>query len=186
MKRDLWKTILEFIFSTDNRILVFSLMFGTILILIVAGVSVFGLYRLKDVVEESRAQEVVSDSDSPGSVDDQFISFIQTREYGSAYRLLSSAYRQSVSLDSFTKSVRDNPYLKTSERIGCFRVVTYKKTVHLRKCIMEAGVGKVYAELHYVLESGEWKIAGIVLGGMPAFPAYGGGNLHKGKKLSGY
>jgi len=108
----------------------------------------------------------------PGKVDDALIAHIQAGRYGEAYQLMTSAYRDSVPLEDFERAARGNRYLQTSKMIGCFRVVTYEKSVHLRECILRSEAGNAYATLHYALENGKWRMTGIMIGGTPAFPGF--------------
>lgn len=106
----------------------------------------------------------------PGQVDDALIAHIQAGRYEDAYLLTTRAYRASVPLEDFTRAVRQNRYLQTSKLIGCFRVVTWEGSVHLRECILHSAAGQAHATLHYALDEGEWRMTGIVIGGTPAFP----------------
>ena len=107
----------------------------------------------------------------PGQVDDALIAAIQSRRYEEAYRLMTTAYRNTVSLSTFRAAVKKNAYLNGSTGIGCSKLSTTGDT-HYRECILHSDLGDTHAQLYYAIDDGEWRMTGMLLGGTPAFPGF--------------
>ncbi len=107
---------------------------------------------------------------SPGEVDDQLIAHVQAGQYDLAYGLMTQAYRDSVPLQRFSASVSRNQYLRTSQSIGCDSVVTHGGDVHVRECTLQSTAGNARATLYYARDRGQWRMTGMLIGGVPAFP----------------
>ncbi len=146
-----------------------------LLVLALFGGSFYFIYWISSGAPSTAPRPTAGGGDAtpamdPGQVDDALIAHIQAGRYAEAYGLMTRAYRASVPLEDFARAARQNRYLQTSELIGCFRVVTWEDSVHLRECILHSAAGKAHATLHYALDDGEWRMTGIVIGGTPAFP----------------
>lgn len=116
-----------------------------------------------------QVHELTANSD-PGQVDDTLIAHIQDERWEQAYRLMSKAYRDGVSLRRFQESVSANPYLKTTTLIGCNHIETFEGGVQRRDCILRSEAGNAYAQLFYSRDPEGWRMTGMLIGGTPAFP----------------
>lgn len=150
-----------------------ALLFGVLTVAILGMVFYFAIYPALQAFESgdpSQSTETTAAGD-PGAVDEQLIDHIQAERYRDAYELMASGYRDTVPFEDFRRVAGQNAYLMTRRSIGCHRVVTLARQVHLRECIIDADAGRASATLHYTLEEERWRITGITIGGLPALPA---------------
>ena len=112
-------------------------------------------------------------------VDDAFIAHVQAGRHADAHALLARAYREAVPVDLFSAAIEKNAYLKTTQLIGCYHEITNDHVLHRRDCILRSDAGVQYFTLLFTLEDGEWRIAGVTIGGIQALPDYGDAALWK-------
>ena len=87
-----------------------------------------------------------------------------------AYARMSAAYRQRVTLDRFSATVKAHPYLGAARSVTMRKVRTTRAQTGQAIGFLQTNEGSVDVTFHYTQEAEGWRITGITLAGTAALP----------------
>lgn len=97
-----------------------------------------------------------------------------------AYSIMAAKYRATVSRDEFERTLRTHPYFAEPKSVDVYRSGSRGNAGYVN-ATLEASSGSYEADYSMVFESGEWKIAGLRVGGSEVLPRFVGPTAPPGR-----
>ena len=149
-----------------------------------------GVYLDKTVLEQGELlaqHRLLAPSVSPRPTDDRpdrairatqdFFAALAEGRHAAAYELLAAPYRSQVSPSAFRALCQASPFLSSSRRFSVSRTrqesapgIPGRGSMKVIG-VLETGAGTLEAAIHFTEEAGAFRVASIVLAGIPVLDA---------------
>jgi hypothetical protein len=110
-------------------------------------------------------------ADPFGDLASEFVADAAASRWPAAYARASRAYRETVTVDTFSAELGHNPWFRAGAK---FKTTggssAYPGKVARIEGWIEAPSGNAWTSVYFGFEDGTWAITGMIVGGAPALP----------------